>query len=75
MLGCVLFLTVGTYNVITFLGGAGQQTAWLSDWANIVLYTVFSVFCFVAPATLNYLGLRLTLFIGGIGYAAYAASL
>lgn len=43
--------------------------------ANIALYTVFSIFCFVAPAILNYLGLRLTLCIGGIGYAAYAASL
>ena len=75
MLGSVLFLTVGTYNVITFLGGAGQQTAWLADWANIVLYIVFSVFCFVAPATLNWLGLPVTLFIGGFGYAAYAASL
>jgi len=31
LLGCVLFPTVGTYNVITFLGGAGQQTAYLSD--------------------------------------------
>lgn len=75
MLGSVLFLTVGTYNVITFLGGGGQQSPWLANWANIVLYIVFSAFCFIAPATLNYLGLRLTLFIGGFGYAAYAASL
>jgi hypothetical protein len=45
MLGCVLFLTVGMYNVITFLGGAGQQTAYLSDVANIALYTVFTVAC------------------------------
>jgi hypothetical protein len=41
LLGCVLFLTVGTYNVITFLGGAGQQTAYLSDGEhlpNLVCY-------------------------------------
>jgi MFS family permease len=75
LLGCVLFLTVGTYNVITFLGGAGQQTAYLSDVANITLYTVFAAFCIVAPAALNYFGLRLTLCFGGFGYAAYAASL
>ncbi|KAJ4377629.1 hypothetical protein N0V83_000456 [Neocucurbitaria cava] len=75
MLGTVLFMTVGMFNVITFIGGAGQQTAWLSDISNIALYTVFSVFCFTAPATLNFFGLRTTLCAGGIGYAAYAASL
>jgi hypothetical protein len=75
LLGCILFLTVGTYNVITFLGGAGQQTAYLSDVGNIALYTVFCVFCFVAPAFLNYFGLRITLCFGGFGYAACASSL
>ncbi|KAF2096215.1 hypothetical protein NA57DRAFT_43602 [Rhizodiscina lignyota] len=75
MLGCVLFMTVGMFNVITFIGGAGQQSAWLSDISNIALYSVFSAFCFVAPACLNYFGLRATLCAGGIGYAGYAASL
>ncbi|KAF7189746.1 UNC93-like protein [Pseudocercospora fuligena] len=75
MLGFVLFMTVGMYNVITFLGGAGQQTQWLSDIANIALYTVFTTFCFIAPACLNYFGLQWTLCFGGFGYAAYAASL
>ena len=71
MLGCVLFLTVGMYNgmynVITFLGGARQQTAYLSDVANIALYTVFTVACLVAPACLSYFGLRGTLCFGGFG--------
>lgn len=75
MLGSVLFMTVGMYNVVTFLGGAGQQTAWLSDIANIALYTVFTVFCLIAPACLNFFGLRATLCFGGFGYAAYVASL
>ena len=74
MLGCVLFLTVGMYNVITQLGGAGQQNAFLSDVSNIALYVVFLVFCLVAPASLNYFGLRACLCFGGFGYAAYAAS-
>jgi hypothetical protein len=67
MLGCVLFLTVGMYNVITFLGGAGQQTAYLPDVANIALYTVFTVACLVAPACLSYFGLRGTLCFSGFG--------
>jgi hypothetical protein len=75
MLGFILFMTVGMYNVLTFLGGAGQQTAYLSDISNIALYTVFSVFCLIAPACINYFGLRPTLCFGGLGYAAYAASL
>lgn len=75
MLGFVLFMTVGMYNVITFIGGAGQQTAWLASMANIALYTVFVAFCFVAPACLNFFGLRPVLCFGGFGYAAYAASL
>ena len=75
MLGSVLFMTVGMFNVIIFIGGARQQTAWLSDIANIALYTVFSAFCFVTPTCLNYFGLRVTLCAGGVGYAAYLASL
>lgn len=75
MLGMVLFMTVGMYNVIIFLGGAGQQTAYLADISNVALYTVFTVVCMVAPACLNYFGLRTTLCVGGTGYAAYAASL
>ncbi|KKY25268.1 hypothetical protein UCRPC4_g01907 [Phaeomoniella chlamydospora] len=68
-------IRIGMYNVITFIGGAGQQTAYLSDVANIALYTVFTVFCLIAPACLNFFGLRATLCFGGFGYAAYAASL
>lgn len=75
MLGFVLFMTVGMYNVITFIGGAGQQSAWLSDIANIALYVVFTVFCLIAPACLNFFGLRITLCFGSFGYAAYVASL
>ncbi|EXJ84578.1 hypothetical protein A1O3_05248 [Capronia epimyces CBS 606.96] len=75
MLGFVIFLTVGMYHVITAMGGAGQQTATLADGANITLYTVFTVFCFVSPACLNYFGMRATLCFGAVGYAAYASSL
>lgn len=75
MLGFVLFMTVGMYNVIIYLGGAGQQTAYLSDVSNIALYVVFTCFCLIAPACLNFFGLRPTLCFGGVGYAAYAASL
>jgi hypothetical protein len=70
MLGFVIFLTVGMYHVITALGGAGQQRATLTDGANITLYGVFTVFCFISPACLNYFGMRATLCFGAVGYAA-----
>lgn len=68
-------MTVGMYGVIMSLGGAGQETAYLADVSNIALCAVFTVFCLVAPACLNYFGLRPMLCFGGVGYAAYAASL
>lgn len=63
------------YNVITFLGGAGQPTAHLSSLANISLYTIFTLACPLAPATLHHFGLQRTLCFGSLGYAAYGASL
>ncbi|EXJ82918.1 hypothetical protein A1O3_06734 [Capronia epimyces CBS 606.96] len=75
MLGLVLLMTVGMYGVIMSLGGAGQETAYLADVSNIALCAVFTVFCFVAPALLMYFGLRPMLCFGGVGYAAFAASL
>ncbi|RDW64122.1 hypothetical protein BP5796_10624 [Coleophoma crateriformis] len=75
MLGMVIFLTVGMYHVLSALGGAGQQTAYLADMASITLYAVFAAFALLAPAILSYFGIRITLFLGGLGYAAYAASL
>ena len=75
MLGMVLFMTVGMYNVIIFLGGAEQQTAYLANISNIALYTVFTVFCMIAPACLIYFGLRPTLCAGGVGYAGVCCQL
>ena len=63
------------YSVVTNLGGAGQKTAYLSDVSNLTLYAVFAFFCLIAPACLNYFALRISLCFGGIGYAAYVASL
>lgn len=75
LLGFVVFMTAGIYQVITALGGAGQQSPHLADSASITLFSVFMGLTLIAPATLNYLGIRLTLSIGSLGYAAYAASL
>lgn len=68
-------MTAGIYQVITALGGAGQESAHLADSASITLFSIFMGFTLLAPAVLNYFGIRLTLGVGSLGYAAYAASL
>ncbi|OQV05104.1 hypothetical protein CLAIMM_09897 [Cladophialophora immunda] len=75
VLGLVIFMTAGIYQVITALGGAGQQSPHLADSASITLFSVFMAFTLMAPAALNYFGIRLTLSFGSLGYAAYSASL
>jgi hypothetical protein len=75
VLGLVVFMTAGIYQVITALGGAGQQSPHLADSASITLFSIFMAFTLMAPAVLNYFGIRLTLAFGSLGYAAYSASL
>ncbi|KAH8901532.1 MFS general substrate transporter [Thozetella sp. PMI_491] len=74
MIAFVCFLVVGMFNVIASLGGAGQVDATTSDNANIVLYSVFAGLGLVSGSICNYLGPKITLAIGGVGYALFAAS-
>lgn len=67
VLSMAIFSTVGMYTVLVNIGGAGQATAELSDKANIALYTVFLVFCLVAPGCLTYFGMRKCLVFGIFG--------
>ncbi|KIX01102.1 uncharacterized protein Z518_10168 [Rhinocladiella mackenziei CBS 650.93] len=70
----VCFLVVGMFNVLASLGGAGQLDPTLSDQANIVLYAVFAGLALLSGSICNYLGPKITLAIGAVGYALYAAS-
>lgn len=62
------------FNVLASLGGAGQLDPTLSDRAGIILYSVFAGLALVSGSICNYLGPKITLAIGGVGYALYAAS-
>lgn len=71
----VCFLCPGMFNAVTGLGGAGQLgTKAVSD-ANTALYSTFAVVGFFAGSIANWIGLQLTLSIGGFGYFLYVASL
>lgn len=70
----LLIVHLGMFNVLASLGGAGQIDPTTADNANIVLYTIFAVFSLVAGSVCNYLGPKITLALGGVGYSLYAAS-
>jgi hypothetical protein len=71
----VIFIPVGMYYIITSISSAGQQTVYLADTTNIILYSVLLGFTLVAPVYLNSFGIRLTLCFRGLGYTIYTASL
>ncbi|KAF8907765.1 major facilitator superfamily domain-containing protein [Mucidula mucida] len=74
LIGFICFLVVGMFNVMASLGGAGQVDATTADNSNTVLYALFAVIALVSGPICNYLGPKVTLAFGGVGYALYAAS-
>lgn len=42
---------------------------------NVALYSTFAFFGFFSGPVINFLGVRITLAIGGVGYSVYTASL
>ena len=62
------------FNAVNGLGGGGQFDASTADNANVALYSTFSVLGFFAGSIANRLGIKLTLSLGGLGYALYIAS-
>lgn len=71
----VCFLCPGMFNAVSGLGGGGQVDAGDVSDANTALYSTFAVVGFFAGSIANWIGLRLTLSIGGFGYFLYVASL
>ncbi|KAL1922705.1 uncharacterized protein VTP21DRAFT_10244 [Calcarisporiella thermophila] len=57
------------------MGGGGQLEHYDVDRANAALYACFAVVGYAAGGITNLLGIKLTLFIGCLGYVLYAGSL
>ncbi|KAJ9142389.1 MFS general substrate transporter [Pleurostoma richardsiae] len=74
VVGFILFLNPGMYNALAGLGGAGQVDATVQNNAGIGLHSAFAVFGFIVGSIHNYIGVKWTMAIGGIGYAVYSAS-
>lgn len=71
----VCFLCPGMFNAVNGLGAAGQVNAHDINNASTAIYSTFSVVGFFAGSIANRIGLRLTLGLGGFGYALYIASI
>lgn len=63
------------WNALNGLGGGGLVDAEPANNANVALYSTFAVAGFFAGIGTNKLGVRITLSLGGFGYAIYSSSL
>ncbi|OQR92273.1 hypothetical protein ACHHYP_03864 [Achlya hypogyna] len=75
LLGLICFGCPGMFNALNGLGGGGQVDDKVSSNANVALYACFAGFSVFAGSVHNFLGPRVTLFLGGCTYALYAGSL
>lgn len=74
MVSFVCFMCPGMFNALGGLGGGGQVDFFAQNVANTSLYSIFAATAFFSGTVANVLGLRITLSVGGLGYAVYAAS-
>ncbi|KAJ5292256.1 uncharacterized protein N7443_008209 [Penicillium atrosanguineum] len=74
MISFVHLLVVGMFNVLSALGGGGQVDPTTSNNANTILYSLFCAFALFSGSVCNYLGPKVTLATGGIGYSLLSAS-
>lgn len=71
----VCFLCPGMFNAVNGLGAGGSMDPSHVNMANTALNSTFAVVGFCAGTIANWLGLRITLCFGGIGYFLYVAAL
>ncbi|KAJ5538874.1 hypothetical protein N7494_008353 [Penicillium frequentans] len=74
IIAIVHLAVVGMFNVLSALGGGGQIDPTTSNNANTILYSLFCAFALVSGSVCNFLGPKITLATGGIGYSLLSAS-
>ncbi|TQS37831.1 hypothetical protein Golomagni_01682 [Golovinomyces magnicellulatus] len=79
MVSLVCFFCPGMFNALAGLGGGGKVDTKLADEMyfveNVALYSTFALFGFFSGPIVNYLGVKITLAVGGTGFCVYTASL
>jgi len=74
LVGFICFLCPGMFNALNGMGGGGQLDETVSAKANTGLNSTFAIVGFFAGTFLNYFGAKITIALGGLGYAVYAGS-
>ncbi|PVU90389.1 hypothetical protein BB559_000488 [Furculomyces boomerangus] len=74
LVGLICFCAPGMFNALNALGGGGQVDNTTASKANTALYITFSVFGLLGGGIVNILGIRITMFLGGLTYALYSGS-
>ncbi|CAN6675139.1 hypothetical protein TRVA0_095S00188 [Trichomonascus vanleenenianus] len=72
--GLVNFLSIGMYNVLTSLGGAGQLDPKVASISNTILYSLFAATSLCSGPVVNHFGPRWSLFVGALGFVLYGGS-
>jgi hypothetical protein len=62
------------FNVLPALDGGGQVNPTTNNNSSTILYSLFAVFSLFSGSVVNYLGPRVTLASGGVGYSLLTAS-
>jgi len=71
----VSFTAPGMWDALGGLGAGGAAEPYAVSAANALVYGLFSVFCVLAGAINNRIGLKYALALGAIGYPLYGAGL
>ncbi|KAG0649923.1 hypothetical protein D0Z07_4073 [Hyphodiscus hymeniophilus] len=76
IMGCILACLPGIYLALTGLGAGGGNPAsqHVASITNSILYGLFTFFGWCSGTILNYLGPKITICIGGLGYPLFAGT-
>ncbi|PWN36439.1 uncharacterized protein FA14DRAFT_111102, partial [Meira miltonrushii] len=72
---CIAFCTIGTFNALQNLGGAGQEKPYIANAATAINFALLGCICFLGGPLVNRFDVRTSLAIGTIGDPIFAAGL
>ncbi|ORX51545.1 MFS general substrate transporter [Hesseltinella vesiculosa] len=75
VIGLVGFCAPGLWNAMSSLGAGGQQSPYLVNAANALVFALMGFFCLFGSVASSKIGLKWSLVIGTIGFPVYSAGL
>ncbi|KAL1659692.1 major facilitator superfamily domain-containing protein [Schizophyllum commune] len=75
ILGLCNFCAPGLWGAMNSLGAGGAQSPYLVNTANALIFCLMVVSASLSSSLVNLVGIKITLILGTLGYAPYAAGL